>query len=334
MGPSALLYLHRNFFLDPLFVCVCCVTQYPTSEMAAGAPDMLWLFEVRQSLNRLYTDEGTSFTESSLFPLSSPQWGFPSGRRFRRVVLAGLLRGTGDELSPTNVCKVAVVASSGFFWARPLMWQWCTTWDGRRLEEAVSQSLFGLVVPVVIVYSHINLFWVKKDLTHVSVACANRGAEVYSAFVLCLHFNFLHWSFLRGFYSSLPCFLVPQGTALIKYMTQSQSYIERLWLLSMKIFISHEVSAGKFDRYICHRNSSASGSCCCCLPWLGSSACSSDLCTHIYCVGVFSILKWESNCSLTSGKELWEWGVILGRIYILGVFLGSTHSNAPLAIVL
>lgn len=57
-------------------------------------------------------------------------------------------------------------------------------------------------------------------------------------------------------------------------------------------------------------NWSAFGSCCWCLPWLESSACSSDLCTHIYCVGVFCILKWESNCFLTSGKELWEWGRI------------------------
>lgn len=36
------------------------------------------------------------------------------------------------------------------------------------LEGAISQSLFGLVVPVVIFYLHINSFWVKKDLTHVS----------------------------------------------------------------------------------------------------------------------------------------------------------------------
>lgn len=174
------------FFFLILYLSVFAVWLYPTSEMAAGAPDTLWLFEVRQCLNRLYKDEGTSLTESSLFPLSSPQWGFPSGRRFRRVVL---LWGTGDELSPMNVCKVA---SSGFFWGRPLMWQWCTMWDGRILEEAVSQSLFGLVVPVVIVYSHINLFWVKKDLTHVSATCANSRAEVCSVFVLCLHFNFLH----------------------------------------------------------------------------------------------------------------------------------------------
>lgn len=134
-GPQLYSICTEFFFLDPLFVCVCCVTQYPTSEMARGAPDTLWLFEVRQSLNRLYKDEGTSFTESSLFPVSSPQWGFPSGRRLRRVVHAGLLWGTGDELSSMNVCKVAVVASSGFFWGRLLMWQWCTMWDGRILED-------------------------------------------------------------------------------------------------------------------------------------------------------------------------------------------------------
>lgn len=63
MGPSALLYLHRKFFLNPLFVCVCCVTQYPTSEMAAGASDTLWLFEVRQPLNRVYKDEDTPYRE-------------------------------------------------------------------------------------------------------------------------------------------------------------------------------------------------------------------------------------------------------------------------------
>lgn len=93
-----------------------------------------------------------------------------------------------------NVCKVAVVASSGYFLreAFNVAMMHNVRWQNTRRLVPVRQSLFGLVVPVVIVYSHINLFWVKKDLTHVSAACANRVAEVCSVFVLCLHFNFLH----------------------------------------------------------------------------------------------------------------------------------------------
>lgn len=35
-------------------------------------------------------------------------------------------------------------------------------------------------------------------------------------------------------------------------MTQSQFLIEQLWLLSIKIFISHELLAGECDKDICH----------------------------------------------------------------------------------
>lgn len=154
-GPQLYSICTENFFSIP-FLSVFAVW--------LGTPHLKWL-QVPQthcgclksgSLWTEYTKMKTLLTESSLFPLSSPQWGFPSGRSFRWVVHTGLLWGTGDELSLMNLCKVAV-KSSGFYWGRPLMWQWCTMWDGRILEEAVSQSLFGLVVPVVIVYSHINL---------------------------------------------------------------------------------------------------------------------------------------------------------------------------------
>lgn len=135
-----------------------------------STPDLKWL-QVPQTrrgclksgrLSTDYTKMKALLTESILFLLSSPQWGFPSGRRFRREVHTSLLWGTGDELSPMNLCKAAVVASSGFYWGRPLMWPWCTVWDGRIPEEAVSRSLFGLVVPVVIVFHTSTYFGWRK----------------------------------------------------------------------------------------------------------------------------------------------------------------------------
>lgn len=121
-------------------------------------------------------------TESALFPLGSPRWDFPSGRGSRKAVPT---RGTGGKVSGT--CGISWVSLRKVFAAAR-----CIMSAGRMLEGAISKSLFGLVVRVVvIIYSHINSFGVKKDLTQASAACSDQGAVCY-AFVLCLHFNFLH----------------------------------------------------------------------------------------------------------------------------------------------
>lgn len=126
-------------------------------------------------------------TESSFFL----QWDFPSERGSR-------------YWSTLASCEERVMRCLLCITAKWQLWHllsfieegldatWCIMWRGWILEGAINHSLFGLVVPVVIVCSHINSFWMKKDLTHVSAACTNRGAEVCCAFLLCLHFNFLY----------------------------------------------------------------------------------------------------------------------------------------------
>ena len=87
--------------------------------MAVSAPDMQWLFEVRQSLIRLYEDEGTSYREQFVPTLLTTM-----GLSLREEVedssphcgpTVASCDGMGDEVSPMYHCKVAVVASFGFY---------------------------------------------------------------------------------------------------------------------------------------------------------------------------------------------------------------------------
>lgn len=151
--------------------------------MAVSAWDVPWLFEVRWSPVRSHEDEGTSYREQFVPTLlttvglslqeevedGSPHW--PSVRNgWWGVPHVSLQIGS---------CGIFCVILRKVFTAT-----WCMMWGDRILEGAINQSLFGLVVPVVVIlYLHINSFWVAKDLTRVCTACAN--GQQKSAMHLC-----------------------------------------------------------------------------------------------------------------------------------------------------